>query len=260
MEAKEKMSFRDLLEESLKSPGKISEAFSIFHNYSLGNSLLAAQQLQAMELAITPINTFNAWKKLGVKINKGAKALSLLVPSSKSYTKEENGEETEHTITFFNLKKGWFAMSQTNADKKIADELSKPTNFDFDKALQELDITEVKFEEANGAIMGYAQRREIAINPFNPQKNQTRFHEMGHILLGHTKDAVMNDSVSLPRSIEELEAESVAYICISALGMQGSEESRGYIQNWFKGSEYPEKSAQRVLKVADQILKAGSIK
>jgi hypothetical protein len=35
------------------------------------------------------------------------------------------------------------------------------------------------------------------------------------------------------------------------------EESRGYIQNWLNGEEFPEKSSRRVFAAADKILKAG---
>ena len=38
----------------------------------------------------------------------------------------------------------------------------------------------------------------------------------------------------------------------------GAAEARGYIQSWWgTGNEIPERSAQKILKVADQILKAG---
>jgi hypothetical protein len=36
------------------------------------------------------------------------------------------------------------------------------------------------------------------------------------------------------------------------------EESRGYIQHWLNGEEFPEKSARRVFAAADKILKAGN--
>jgi hypothetical protein len=54
-----------------------------------------------------------------------------------------------------------------------------------------------------------------------------------------------------------VEAEAVAMLCCAALDLPGVEFSRGYIQNWWgAGHEIPERSAQRLLKAADQILKA----
>jgi hypothetical protein len=63
----------------------------------------------------------------------------------------------------------------------------------------------------------------------------------------------------MPRHLREVEAESVALLCCAALNLSGVEFSRGCIQAWWgAGNPVPEKSAQRILKVADEILKAGN--
>src|SRR2546421_9079412 len=85
---------------------------------------------------------------------------------------------------------------------------------------------------------------------------KTTFHELAHIELGHTSEAV-HDSETLPRNLKEAEAESVALLCLESLGMPGAEYCRGYIQNWLAGAEIPERSAQRIFAAADRILKAG---
>ncbi len=67
------------------------------------------------------------------------------------------------------------------------------------------------------------------------------------------------DSEVTPRNQRECEAESVALLCCAALDLPGVDECRGYIQNWWgQGNPIPERSAQRILKTADQILKAGT--
>ena len=49
-------------------------------------------------------------------------------------------------------------------------------------------------------------------------------------------------------------------LCCAALELPGVDFSRGYIQNWWgTGNPIPERSAQRILKAADAILKAGTI-
>jgi hypothetical protein len=99
----------------------------------------------------------------------------------------------------------------------------------------------------------------MAINPINPMPHKTRFHELAHILLGHTTEGEQNDGELTPRNLRECEAESVAMLCCAALDLPGVECCRGYIQGWWgQGNPIPERSAQRVLKVADQILKAGT--
>ena len=54
-----------------------------------------------------------------------------------------------------------------------------------------------------------------------------------------------------------MEAESVAYLCISLLGLPGQEESRGYIQHWLGSDKIEDKSAQKIFSAANKILKAG---
>lgn len=78
------------------------------------------------------------------------------------------------------------------------------------------------------------------------------------MLLGHTLQIDFEDEEHLPRNLREVEAESVAYLCCEALGLEGGEFCRGYIQNWAHGEPIPESSARRILRVADQILKAGT--
>ena len=77
------------------------------------------------------------------------------------------------------------------------------------------------------------------------------------MLLGHTTEGLQADSEITPRTLRECEAESVALLCCAALDLPGVAEARGYIQTWWK-TEIPERSAQRILKTADQILKAGT--
>ena len=74
----------------------------------------------------------------------------------------------------------------------------------------------------------------------------------------HTAEGMTAESEITPRNLRECEAEAVALFCCAALDLPGAQEARGYIQAWWgQGHEIPERSAQRIMKVADQILKAG---
>ena len=111
----------------------------------------------------------------------------------------------------------------------------------------------------DGNVQGYAKQRTVSINPVAEQPESSLFHELAHVVLGHTSEGSLNsDSTDrTPRDIRELEAECVALLCCESLGLPGAAESRGYIQSWFKGNEVPERSAQRIFHAADEILKAG---
>ena len=113
--------------------------------------------------------------------------------------------------------------------------------------------------DPDGNCLGFARERSIAISPLAPLPFKTRFHELAHVLLGHTTEGMQADSEIMPRSLRECEAESVALLCCAALDLPGVPEARGYVQRWWgRGQEIPERSAQRILKVANQILKAGT--
>src|SRR6266849_5950519 len=90
---------------------------------------------------------------------------------------------------------------------------------------------------------------------------KTWLPEAGHVVLGHTSEAAVTDSELTPPRLREVEAEAVALVCLEALNLPGADHCRGYIQHWNqrRGAEpIPERSAQRIFKAADQILKAGT--
>ena len=58
----------------------------------------------------------------------------------------------------------------------------------------------------------------------------TTFHEIGHILLGHTTSEALSDYQE-HRGLREFQAESVAYLCSNELGVlseDAADVSRGY--------------------------------
>src|SRR5262249_53980108 len=150
-------------------------------------------------------------------------------------------------------RRNWFMLSQTDGA-----EYQRPAipAWDTTRALRTLNVEEIPFEMLNGNCQGNAKGRQIAINPVAQMPDKTTFHELAHIELGHTSEAV-HDSETLPRSLKEVEAESVALLCLESLRMEGAEYCRGYIQNWLAGATIPERSAQRIFAAADKILKAG---
>ena len=50
----------------------------------------------------------------------------------------------------------------------------------------------------------------------------------------------------------------MALLCCECLNLAGAEYCRGYIQHWLgAGNPIPERSAQRIFRVADSIIRAG---
>jgi hypothetical protein len=77
---------------------------------------------------------------------------------------------------------------------------------DLTTPLRELGIQQVDFTSTDGNAQGYAFERSIAINPVAQLPDKTTFHELGHIVLGHTEEGRLVDSDLTPRNIREVEA------------------------------------------------------
>jgi hypothetical protein len=250
------VSFADLLRSAVTDPGVISSAYSQFHQYSFGNQLLAMVQCLERGIRPGPMATFPKWKELGRHVRKGEKAITLCQPVAvRRPTDVADDPSDSDVFVRFVYKPHWFVLAQT--DGSDIEPAPLPT-WDVKRALTTLDVQEVPFEAVDGNCLGYALARTVAINPVNPMPQKTRFHELAHVLLGHTSEGMHADSEITPRNLRECEAESVALLCLAALRLAGVEHCRGYIQAWWgAGNPIPERSAQRILKAADQIIKAG---
>ena len=269
-ERSNKLDWNLLFEQALTQPGVMSKAYSVFHEYSIGNAFLAASQLLDRQLPISPIASYRKWLELGRQVKKGEKAIALVMPVTvKSKSKDEGkdgggneaGEPPGSARTIFILKNNWFALCQTDG-AEYAQEVVTP-KWDKVRALDALGITEQDFSSMSGNAQGYAipNEKKLAINPLAALPWKTTFHEMAHCLL-HSAEAQMADGELLQRCIKEAEAESVAYLCCATLDLPGLEQSRAYIQHWLgseeQSEEFKKKSAARVFSAANKILKAGT--
>ena len=255
-------SWAELLHKAVTEPGVISTAFQRFHNYSIGNQILAYCQCKERGIDPGPIATFPKWKELGRYVRQGEKALTLCQPViiKRTAKREKDGEQVEEQIAYtsFTYKPHWFVLAQTDGQEYKPEAVP---GWSEARALVELNITKAAFTAMDGNIQGYASGRKVAINPVAEQPESTLFHELAHIVIGHTAEGLLNsDSADrTPRDIRELEAECVALICCESLGLPGAELSRGYIQSWYRGNAVPERSAQRIFHAADMILRAGRV-
>ena len=251
--AAEHPTWEHLLRDAVQQPGTVSAAYSAFHSYSIGNQLLALFQCAARGIRPGPIATFMRWKELGRSVRKGEKALTLCQP--RTYVKrasDEDGDEDPELAVIFTYRRGWFVLSQTEGESYTAPELP---GWDKGRAVAALGLREVPFSATDGNILGYSLKDRFAVSPLSPFPAKTTFHELAHCLL-HL-DEERREGAELPRNLKEVEAESVALLCSEALGLDGAEYARGYIQSWLRDREIPEASARRIFAAADKILRAG---
>lgn len=104
--------FVELLASAVTEPGRLHEAYTRFHNYSLGNQLLAFAQCIERGLELGPIATYATWQATNRQVRKGEKAIVLCQPVTIRRTKTDaDGNEQEVMIPRFTYRPKWFVLS-----------------------------------------------------------------------------------------------------------------------------------------------------
>jgi hypothetical protein len=253
------LNFSRALQEAVTVPGVVMQAYSAFHEYSIGNQLLALIQCGMRGLQPGPLRTYKGWQQHGRQVQRGQRALILCMPITyKRNTSTDLApgeiEPDEVYSTSFMYRARWFVLSQTEGEEF---ELPALPHWNAELALENLQITRISFTDTDGNCQGYARDRQIAINPVAQLPQKTLLHETAHVVLGHTLEHTITDGERTPKNLREVEAEAVALLCGEALGLDGSEYCRGYIQGWLRNETIPEASAKKIFGAAERILKAG---
>ncbi|MFA5873801.1 MAG: ArdC family protein [Anaerolineales bacterium] len=261
-----------------------------FHQYSFFNMMLI--MLQRPDATI--VAGFETWKSMGRHVIKGEHGMDIFVPMfaggyrKKTATAEEEafGEEatdepgTEESPkggegkTLVGFKIGSvFDVSQTDGPPLPERPYARLEGGDegmfavLKAAIEDLLQIPVTLSALPPRTIGYCRYdpdqdcRPIAITISDDpalsgaQKLDALAHEAGHALLHSGLEYRQHTE----RSIRELEAESVAFCTLSALGFDTSQMSFGYIATWAEsGGEEPvkeiENSGQRILEASRRIL------
>ena len=230
MSKRQHATWGELLRDAVEKPGRMLEAYTAFHNYSFGNALLALEQCVKRNLQPGPLNTYRGWLEKKRQVRKGEKGITLCMPmpfKRAAQADDAQDETTEPQVCYaFRFRAYWFVLAQTEGEETYIPPIR---GFDIDTALRALNISRTSFDEMNGNIQGFANGREIAVNPLAALRHKTTFHEIAHIVLGHTTTERLVDSEQTARHIREVEAESVALICCETLALEGAEFCRGYV-------------------------------
>ena len=218
-----------LCKDLIKNPKEIKSILKMwkqsFYPYSFYNTCLIMSQ------GGTQVASYKRWQKHNRQVKKGSKALRVLAPVT--YKKENEKGEEEKKLFFKAVPV--FDISQTEGE---------PLKFHKNNGLT---ATDLKFEDMKNKIKypvsleiisprGYTDGHKIVINSEleDSDKICTLIHEMAHIKRKHIEN---NED----KKTEELEAETIAFIVTTALGIK-NEISKAYIKNWW--SENPEKEIQ----------------
>lgn len=241
----------ELMTEALTAPGRLTDTYSRFYEYSYGNMLWLRQQG-----AREPIASYKGWQKLGRHVIKGGRAYYVLRPITVKLRDELDDQGQPKTITKFKPVKGAFPYSMTEGEPLPEVE---PREWSRERALGTLGINLVAFDDIDGNKAGFSYDRNVAINPVAKYPLKTLWHEVAHVEAGHTQPGTI-DQYAEHRGLFEFEAESTAYLGLHEIGEDAhmdASESRAYIQNWLGGETPPESSIRKVFKLVDLIRRAG---
>ncbi len=252
------LSMNTLLKEALERPGLLADCYEKFHNYSLGNRLLVVIQCHMRGIEAGPFAAYGAWQKLDRQVRKGEKALVIMHPMMRTEKDEVTGEE-KRVLIGFTYKPTAFVISQTDGEDL---ELAPKVPFSLEQTLKDLNITCVPFSQPDGNCQGYAAPgRKISVSPVAAHPERTLFHEIGHVLLGHTEKESRVDYPERSYSTGEVEAETFSYLVCGLLGIDDNEdhraESRGYIRYWMENStkaDWTDANVRRVFSAVDRFL------
>jgi antirestriction protein ArdC len=243
---------------------------SKLHKYSFGNVLLIMAQCHnaSMVMGYGSKDKSTGWLSVGRCVRKGERAIWILAPIL--VDEKKDGIKTGEKILIGYRDVSVFDVSQTDGDDlpEILTKLNGDDGADAFKAFtgyaEKLGFT-VKVESIPGETNGYTSydNNVIAVETSNDQMQQTKTlaHELGHALLHNPSDQTpIGAEIIKDRAHKELEAESVAFIVMGALGCDSGDYSFGYVTHWSKGAEDAHKgikaSAARIQRAAHKIIDA----
>lgn len=242
------------------------DTMSKFHDYSLNNTLLILEQ----NPRATQLAGYNKWQQdFNRQVKRGEKGLMIWMPveikvKENHYVLDENGnrilgddgkfkrEEVEVKKRTFKI--GYtFDVSQTEQiEGKEVIELSPVKELEgnvkdyptLTKALMEISPVPIKIEAFKASAKGCynSLTNEIKIQPdmSEAQTIKTMIHEIAHSIV-HSDENLnqlkQKENVEFSKNEKEVQAESIAYIVSSHLGIDTSDYSFPYVATWGLSTE-----------------------
>jgi len=228
-------------------------------HYSLNNVLMILQQYPDA----TDVRAFGAWLKAGRPVRKGERGIRILAPLRYRIDPEEteqgSGENgSQYRIGGFTVTTV-FDVSQTEGEpvtepaNAVPEELrgSAPEQL-WEQVAAMVSTRGYMLERGDcGDAYGYVEHRSRTVRvraDVDPaQAVKTLTHELAHILCEH----FTREGLTLQRM--EVEAESVACLVSTFMGLDTLAYSVPYVAGWAADTDMAHNSAERVMAVADQI-------
>jgi antirestriction protein ArdC len=218
-----------------------------FHRYSVNNICLIVSQRPTA----TRVAGFHTWRTFGRFVRRGEKGIAILAPIVAR--KRDNDDETKGVVGFRTAYV--FDVEQTDgAPLPEAAEASGDPGAKTAALVRAIRATGISVEYADelGGALGLSSGRRIQVlNRLSPAAEfSVLVHEYAHELLHRGEDRPAS------RDTRELEAEAVAFVVSTAVGLEAIDASRDYIHLYGGDGKALSESLERIQRTAAVILGA----
>ena len=232
-------------------------AMSRFHRYSFHNILLIAMQ----KPDATHVAGFHTWQKdFSRFVQAGERGIAILAPMVRKARSEatDGGEEAQTEARVLRGFRVVYVFDVKQTDGKPLPEFSTVSgdpgqHLDNLKALAARRGIELSYESDLGGAFGLSFGGKIRLleGQTPAQEFSVLVHEVAHELLHKVEAQDRPD-----KTTRETEAEAVAYVVTSAVGLQTGTAAKDYIQLYRGDKETLARSLERIQQTASSILEA----
>ncbi len=228
-------------------------AIGRFHRYSLRNVMLIASQ----KPTATHVAGFHAWRTLGRFVKKGEQGILILAPIVRARKSTTEQAETDESSTPVGFRAAYvFDISQTEGQElpELSSVNGDPSNYRerLGNFITEQRIV-LEYSQDIAPARGTSAGGKITLLPEQSAAEEfaTLAHELAHEMM-HRDERRSSTS----KRIRETEAEAVAFVVCSAIGLETGSAAQDYIGLYGGDAKLLSESLEYVQRTATQILNA----
>jgi antirestriction protein ArdC len=226
---------------------------SSFSKYSLNNLfLIARQRPDARRVA-----GYQSWRKLGRFVRKGEKGIAIIAPMIRRKSEVESLESADEQSVVSGFKIAHvFSEEQTDGEllPEIGHVMGDPGYYlsRLEQFVRENDI-ELRYSDEIAPARGMAEKGKITLLP--EQTPAETFATLVHEV-AHSEMHFGERRAETTKRIRETEAESVAFVVCSAIGLETGTATRDYVGLYGGDSKLLLESLQHIQQAANRIVTA----
>ena len=233
-------------------------AMGRFHRYSFGNILEISRQ----KPDATRVAGMYAWNQLGRRVKKGEKGIRILAPvigiRRKNDSEAEKDIRTQNQPVLVGFRSAW-VWDISSTEGRDLPELSCEVTGDvgvYRDRLMDFAIAQgitLEFKESIAPALGMCYGDRIVLLPGQSPAEEfsTLVHELAHSFLHRAERRI-----STTKTVRETEAEAIAFVVGTTIGLNTGNASASYIQLYHGNAALLTESLEVIQKTSAVILSA----